>query len=223
MQEELLIIGAKKNNSVSKYMAKVYFLLSISFLPTISTIFLLKDNMDYLKQNYSMFLLGLLTFILMIGLFFLISIFRDKWFSYIFLMIFTSLMGAIITPTISIYLKSVSGNEIIFQALILTFIVFIGMSILSIFIKDVSFLGKFLFIGLISIIVVGLFNLFFQSTLLNSVLSGLGAIIFSLYILYDTKNATENINQSPIIPVLELYLDLVNLFMDILNLLNLKK
>ena len=137
----------------------------------------------------------------------------------LFLMLFTALNGAIMTPVIGMYLKSSAGTEILFQAMTLTFIVFIGMSLLSIFVKNVSFLGQFLFVGLISLIVVSIFNLFFQSTLLQSVLSGVGAILFSLFILYDTKNASENTNISPVVPVLQLYLDIVNLFLSILDLI----
>ena len=164
-------------------------------------------------------MLGCLAVILCFVLIYLIKIFNDSNLSYLFLMLFTALNGAIMTPVIGMYLKSSAGTEILFQAMTLTFIVFIGMSLLSIFVKNVSFLGQFLFVGLISLIVVSIFNLFFQSTLLQSVLSGVGAILFSLFILYDTKNASENTNISPVVPVLQLYLDIVNLFLSILDLI----
>lgn len=220
MQENVLITKSKEN-VISLYMTKVYFLLAISFIPTIVTIFFLKDKLNYFKEAHptSLLLLGCLAVILCFVLIYLIKIFNDSNLSYLFLMLFTALNGAIMTPLIGMYLKSSIGTEILFQAMTLTFIVFIGMSLLSIFIKNVSFLGQFLFVGLISLIVVSIFNLFFQSTLLQSVLSGVGAILFSLFILYDTKNASENTNISPVVPVLQLYLDIVNLFLSILDLI----
>mgnify|MGYP000325925549 CR=1 FL=1 len=220
MQENVLITKSKEN-VISLYMTKVYFLLAISFIPTIVTIFFLKDKINYFKEAHptSLLLLGCLAVILCFVLIYLIKIFNDSNLSYLFLMLFTALNGAIMTPVIGMYLKSSAGTEILFQAMTLTFIVFIGMSLLSIFVKNVSFLGQFLFVGLISLIVVSIFNLFFQSTLLQSVLSGVGAILFSLFILYDTKNASENTNISPVVPVLQLYLDIVNLFLSILDLI----
>ncbi len=220
MQENILITKSKEN-VISLYMTKVYFLLAISFVPTIATIFFLKDKINYFKEAHptSLLFLGCLAVVLCFVLIYLIKIFNDSNLSYLFLILFTALNGAIMTPLIGMYLKSSIGTEILFQAMTLTFIVFIGMSLLSIFVKNVSFLGQFLFVGLISLIVVSIFNLFFQSTLLQSVLSGVGAILFSLFILYDTKNASQNTDISPVVPVLQLYLDIVNLFISILDLI----
>ena len=107
-------------------------------------------------------------------------------------------------------------------ALTLSFNIFFGIY-LTVFAfntkRDFSSMGKMLFITLIVIVVAGLLNLFFQSAILATIISAVGAILFSAYILYDTQMILRGGYDSPVLAAVSLYLDILNLFISLLNLL----
>ncbi len=80
-------------------------------------------------------------------------------------------------------------------------------------------MGKALFIVLIVIVAASLLNLFFQSSIVNLAISAVAAILFSFYILYDTQNIIRGNYETPIEGAVALYLDFVNLFVSLLNIL----
>lgn len=88
--------------------------------------------------------------------------------------------------------------------------------------------GKFLFVGLIAIIIVSLINIFIGSTLLQTVISAAAIVIFLGLTAYDTQKIREMVSEdtSPAIEVMgaiSLYLDFINLFMSLLQLFGSKK
>ncbi len=85
--------------------------------------------------------------------------------------------------------------------------------------KDFTVMGKALFIVLIVIVAASLLNLFFQSSIVNLAISAVAAILFSFYILYDTQNIIRGNYETPIEGAVALYLDFVNLFVSLLNIL----
>ena len=88
--------------------------------------------------------------------------------------------------------------------------------------KDFSFLGGFLFTGLIIVVVMAVVSLFWQNTTLEFVISGMGALVFSGFILYDTSRLIYEKSTAVEIAI-ALFLDIINLFWSIFNLLNILK
>ena len=89
---------------------------------------------------------------------------------------------------------------------------------------DFSFLGGFLFTSLVILIVMGLINIFFiRSKLFSLIRAYIGAVIFTLYLLFDfdrlQKNAGDESWSTAIDISVNLYLDIINLFMDLLEIL----
>ena len=87
--------------------------------------------------------------------------------------------------------------------------------------RDLSAMGKFLFMGLVGIILAGLVNLFVQSSMMHFIISAAGVLIFSGLIAYDTQRikeqyadawGTETAEKVAVFGALSLYLDFVNLF-----------
>lgn len=87
--------------------------------------------------------------------------------------------------------------------------------------RDLTAMGKFLFMGLIGIILAGLVNMFFPSTMMSFIISVVGVLIFSGLIAYDTQRIKEqyadawnggSLEKVAIFGALSLYLDFVNLF-----------
>jgi len=85
--------------------------------------------------------------------------------------------------------------------------------------RDFSFLGKFLFVGLILVIVASLANLFFAVPAVSLTISAIAVFIFSLYILHDVSNIVRGGETNYITATLNLFLDVYNIFISVLNLL----
>ena len=99
-----------------------------------------------------------------------------------------------------------------------TFVALTGYTFISR--RDFSFLKGFVWTGLVAMIVLGLSNyFFFESPMLQMTLSGVGVLLFSAFILYDTSNILRDYpNNEYIAAALTLYLDVFLLFQHILSL-----
>ena len=69
------------------------------------------------------------------------------------------------------------------------------------------------------VVVASLINIFTQSSVLALVISSVGAILFSAYILYDTQMIIRGGYDSPVLAAVALYLDILNLFISLLQIL----
>ena len=85
--------------------------------------------------------------------------------------------------------------------------------------RDLSSMGKFLFVGLIMLIVAGIANIFLQSSALMITLSVVAIGIFSAFIIYDLKRVRDGEETNYISATLAVYLDLYNIFQSLLSIL----
>src|SRR6266498_1491391 len=85
--------------------------------------------------------------------------------------------------------------------------------------RDFSFLSRFLFVGLILLIVASLANLFFQVPVVALSISAIAVLLFSMYLLYDLSNIVRGVETNYVMATLSLFLDLFNIFISLLNLL----
>ena len=98
--------------------------------------------------------------------------------------------------------------------------IFLGMATLSSVIKrDLSSMGKFLFVGVIMLIVASIANIFLQSSAMMITLSVLAIGIFSAFIIYDLKRVRDGEETNYISATLGIYLDLYNIFQSLLSIL----
>jgi len=139
----------------------------------------------------------------------------------VLLFVFAAATGIMVTP--AVYMANQVAPGVGLQAAILTGGVFGGLSWYAWFSrKDFSFLGGFLFAGLIGLILTGLLFIFFpqMGNTINIIYCLVGVLIFSGYVLYDTSRILYRYPPNLVIPaVVALYLDILNLFMFILRLL----
>ncbi len=132
---------------------------------------------------------------------------------------FTSLSGVTLVPLLGMVIAK-AGLGAIWQALGMTTIVFGLMSVYALKTKnDLANMGKMLFIALIVVVVCSLINLFLGSPMFQVVIAGASTILFSLYIAYDTQNIVKGMYDSPIDAAVELYLDFLNVFISILQII----
>jgi FtsH-binding integral membrane protein len=89
--------------------------------------------------------------------------------------------------------------------------------------KSLDSLGKFMFVGLIAIVIASIVNIFISSTVMQTVISALAIIIFLGLTAYDTQKIREEVSYdndgvAEVRGALTLYMDFINLFINLLNL-----
>ena len=95
----------------------------------------------------------------------------------------------------------------------------VGPGVATVTKKDFSFMGKFLFIGMIVALLASVANVFFMIPALSLTISALVVMIFSAYILYDISRIVNGGEDNYITATLAVYLDIYNVFVSLLNLL----
>jgi len=133
---------------------------------------------------------------------------------------FTFFMGLMLSRMISMVLGFKNGPDLIMTAFGGTAGVFFVMASLSSVIKrDLSGMGKWLFVGAMAVMIGGIINVFVGSTAAMMAISVAVIGIFSAYMLYDLKRIVDGGETNYISATLALYLDIMNVFQALLALL----
>lgn len=133
---------------------------------------------------------------------------------------FTFFMGLMLSRLIGMVLGYSNGVQLIMTAFAGTAGVFFVMAMLATVIKrDLSSMGKFLFVGALVLMLGAVINVFVGSTAGMMAISMLAIAIFSAYMLYDLKQIIDGGETNYISATLALYLDLFNVFQSLLALL----
>ena len=136
------------------------------------------------------------------------------------LLAFTFFMGLMLSRLVGSVLGLANGAGLIMTAFAGTGLIFLGMATLSTVIKrDLSSMGKFLFIGAIMLMVAGIANIFLQSSALFITVAVLAIGVFSAFILYDLKRVKDGEETNYVSATLGVYLSLFNVFQSLLALL----
>jgi len=136
------------------------------------------------------------------------------------LLAFTLFMGLMLSRLIGVVLGLANGASLIMMAFAGTGVIFLGMATLSSIIKrDLSTMGKWLFIGAILLRIAGIANVFLQSSALLITVAVLAIGIFSAFILYDLKRVQDGEETNYITATLGVYLSIYNVFQSLLALL----
>ena len=135
---------------------------------------------------------------------------------------FTFFMGLMLSRLVGTVLGLGNGASLVMTAFAGTGVIFLGMASLSSIIKrDLSAMGKWLFIGMVMLLVAGIANFFIQSSALMITLSVVAIGIFSAFILHDLKRVQDGLETNYISATLGVYLSIYNVFQGLLMLLGL--
>ena len=136
------------------------------------------------------------------------------------LLAFTFFMGLMLSRLVGAVLGQANGAGLIMTAFAGTGVIFLGMASLSSVIKrDLSGMGKWLFVGALLIMVAGIANIFMQSSALMMALAVLTMGVFTAFILHDLKRVKDGLETNYITATLGVYLSLFNVFQALLMLL----
>ena len=136
------------------------------------------------------------------------------------LLAFTFFMGLMLSRLIGMVLGFKNGTDLIMTAFAGTAGVFFVMaSLASVIKRDLSGMGKWLFVGALVLMVGAIINVFVGSSAGMMAISVAAIGIFSAYMLYDLKQILDGGETNYISATLALYLDLFNVFQSLLALL----
>ncbi len=203
----------------NKVLRNTYMMLALTMIPTIMGAFV-GTSMNLSFMAASPIMSALLMFGVMMGMLFAVSALRNSVWGVVALLGFTFVAGVFLGPILQVALHLRNGAQLIGMAAGGTGIIFFSLAtIATVTKKDFSFMGKFLFIGLILLIVASLANMFFQIPALSLTISSIAVLIFSAYILFDVSRVVNGGETNYVMATLGLYMNIYNLFINLLQLL----
>ena len=211
----IVISSPEERNRVLR---NTYWLLALSMLPTVLGAWLgIETGLSKVLSGW----MGLIV-ILVGGFGFIYAIEKTKNSAagVPVLLGFTFFMGLMLSSLIATVLGFKNGSSLVMTAFGGTAGVFFVMaSLASVIKRDLSGMGKWLFVGAIVMMVGGIINVFVGSSVGMMVISMMGIAIFSAYMLYDIKQIIDGGETNYISATLALYLDIINVFQSLLALL----
>ena len=210
--------GAVSVGERNRVLRNTYWLLALSMVPTVLGAWIGVTTGIARAMSPG---IGLVVFLVgAFGFMFAIEKTKNSSAGVPILLAFTFFMGLMLSRLVGIVLGMNNGAGLIMTAFAGTGVIFLGMASLSSIIKrDLSSMGKFLFIGAIMLLVAGIANVFLQSSALMITLSVLAIGIFSAFILYDLKRVQDGLETNYISATLGVYLSIYNVFQSLLALL----
>ncbi len=203
----------------NRVLRNTYALLALSMAPTVLGALL------GIQMQFSFFAGSpVMAFLLFLGVAwgFMWGIERTKnsGMGVVLLLAFTFFMGLMLSRILQVALGFSNGGGIIAMAAGGTGAIFFVLAgIASTTKRDFSGLGKFLFAGVILILIAALANAFFQVPALSLAISALAVAIFSAYILYDINRIVQGGEDNYVTATLSVYLSIYNIFVSLVHLL----
>jgi modulator of FtsH protease len=203
----------------NRVLRNTYWLLALSMIPTVLGAWL-GVQFKFTFFTGSPFI-GFMAFLaIAFGFFYAIEKTKNSGLGVAFLLGFTFFMGLMLSRLIGQVLGFSNGASLIMTAFGGTAMVFAVMAtIASVSKRDFSGLGKWLFAGVVVILIAATANIFLQIPALYLVVSVLAIAIFSAYILFDVQQIINGGETNYISATLNIYLDLYNIFTNLLALL----
>jgi modulator of FtsH protease len=202
----------------NRVLRNTYWLLALSMLPTVLGAWL------GVATGITLGLTGFVGLIVFLGgafgFMFAIEKTKNSAAGVPVLLAFTFFMGLMLSGLIARVLGFKNGPSLVMTAFGGTAGVFFVMaSLASVVKRDISGMGKWLFVGALAILIGGIINVFVGSTVGMMVISMMAIGIFSAYMLYDLKQIIDGGETNYITATLALYLDVFNVFQSLLALL----
>lgn len=202
----------------NKVLRNTYLLLALTMVPTVIGAFIGISTSGIIMQHPIM--ASLLMIAGVIGLQFAISANRNSAFGVLLLLGMTFLLGWWLGPLLNIALRLSNGPQLIGIAAVGTGGILLAMSLIATTTKkDFSFMGKFLFVGMIVLLLAIVANMFFQIPALALTISALVVVVFSLFLLHDVSRIVTGGETNYIMAATGVYISLYNIFANLLTLL----
>lgn len=214
-------------SEINSAMARVYNYMMLAILNSAIVSYLVSSSPELMAVLFGTGLKWVILFSPLVAIF-AISYFMDKVSktgAQLMLHGFAALMGLSLSTIFVVY---TAGS--IFMAFVSSAILFGVMSVYGYFTKkDLTSIGQFMIVGLIAIIIASIVNIFVGSSVVTMVISALAIIIFLGLTAYDTQRIREMVSitriedNAEVSGALTLYMDFINIFINLLQLFGDKK
>jgi len=208
--------GYVQEGASVSFMKKTYQLLAASMIAAAAGAYVTMPYAEAVIQ-YKWLIFGAELLVLFFGL----SMTRNKpGLNLAMLFLFTFLTGISLVPLLAT-LFGMGNGAVIGNAFLMTSVLFGALSLFAINSKsDYSSWGKPLFITLIVVIIASLVNYFLlQSPMMHIIITAGILLLFSIFTIYDTQNIANGAYDSPVDAAVSLYIDFLNMFTALLQLL----
>ena len=194
-----------------------YWLLALSMIPTVLGAFIgVQMHLPMLSSGMGFIIFMAVAF----GFMYAIEKTKNSGLGVAVLLGFTFFMGLMLTPILTRTLGYSNGGMLIMTAFGGTATILAVMAtIATVSKRDFSAMGKWLFAGVIVLILASVANIFLGLSALSIVISMVAIAIFSAYILYDVQQIINGGETNYISATLRIYLDVYNIFTSLLSLL----
>ena len=205
-------------DSAQRVLRNTYLLLALTMVPTVI------GAAIGIQLAPAMVASPIITVVLMlgsvIGLQFGIAHYRNSGIGVALLLLMTGLVGLFLGPLLNVALSMRNGMQLVGYAAVGTGAIFLVMGTIATTTKrDFSFMGKFLFVGMIALLVAMLANMFLQIPALALTISTLVIVVFSLFLLYDLNRIVRGGETNYVMATTGVYLSLLNIFSSLLQIL----
>jgi modulator of FtsH protease len=203
----------------NRVLRNTYMLLALSLVPTIAGAWI------GVQFGFTLFAghpaIGFILFLaIAFGFFYGIEKTKNSGMGVVLLLAFTFFMGLMLSRMLGVVLGLGNGASLIALAFGGTAVIFFSMATLATTIKrDLSGMGKFLFVGVIMLLLAAFANIFLQLPGLMIAISLIAIGIFSAFMLYDVNRIVTGGETNYITATLALYLDIYNVFVNLLAIL----
>ncbi|OGA59479.1 MAG: hypothetical protein A3G81_31435 [Betaproteobacteria bacterium RIFCSPLOWO2_12_FULL_65_14] len=209
-----IAVGAERQ----KVLRNTYLLLALTMVPTVIGAFVGMATSSIVVANPIISSLVMLAAV--IGLQFGIAARRNSGLGVALLLLMTGILGWWLGPILNVALSMNNGMALVGYAAVGTGAIFLTMGAIATTTKrDFSFMGKFLFVGMIALLIAMIANMWLQIPALALTLSTLVIVVFSLFLLYDLNRIVRGGETNYVMATTGVYLSLINIFASLLHLL----
>ena len=201
----------------NKVLRNTYLLLALTMIPTVIGAMVGMSTGGILMQHP---IIGSLVMIAaVIGLQFAIAANRNNGFGVVLLLGMTFLLGWFLGPLLNAAMALRNGPQLVGMAAASTGGILLVMSMIATTTRrDFSFMGKFLFVGMIVLLLAMIANMFLQIPALALTVSALVVVVFSLFLLHDVSRIVTGGETKDIMAATGVYMSLVNICANLLHL-----
>ena len=201
-----------------RVLRNTYMLLALTMVPTVIGALIGMATGGVVAQHPIVSTLVMLGAV--IGLQFGIAANRNSGLGVLLLLGMTFILGWWLGPLLGVALALKNGPHLVGFAAAGTGVIFLAMATIATTTKrDYSFMGKFLFVGMIVLLIALMANLFLQIPALALTISALVIVVFSLFLLHDVSRVVNGGETNYVMATTGVYLSLFNIFANLLHLL----
>ena len=219
MQQPSTVFENTRALEQHRVLRNTYWLLALSMVPTVLGA-MIGVKLKFAFLQGSPFIGALLFLGIAFGFFYAIEKYKNSGIGVALLLGFTFFMGLMLSRLLQVALGFSNGGTLIATAGGGTAGIFVTMAtIATVSKRDFTKMGKFLFAGVVVLLLASLANVFFQVPALTLAISAAVVLVFSLYLLFDVSNIVRGGETNYVSATLAVYLDVYNIFSGLLQLL----